>query len=354
MFENELTALADMSNLYGSNPEFVLAGGGNTSYKNEDWLFVKGSGTALATIKPGEFVKMDRHALGAMWDKDYPAGEAEREAAVLADMMAARAPGENRRPSVETLLHELFAQRYVLHVHPAAINGITCAKGGAEAVARMFDPARTVWIPICKPGYILALNCRDAIKAKMAENGGIFPDILFLENHGIFVASDTTDGCGELLTSVYEKIHSYAEEKGCVPDVEPITDFNVDLAVRTAPILRMLYSDGTGEAVVRFACNRALLEYDTSTKSLSPDHIVYTKTSQLVLNTVTDLATVRAEYLCFRAEHGYAPRVVIVPGLGMFACGKDAKQAETVLEVFTDAVKICVYAKLFGGSDDPI
>ena len=81
MFENELTALADMSNLYGSNPEFVLAGGGNTSYKNEDWLFVKGSGTALATIKPGEFVKMDRHALGAMWDKDYPAGEAEREAA---------------------------------------------------------------------------------------------------------------------------------------------------------------------------------------------------------------------------------------------------------------------------------
>ena len=131
MFENELTALADMSNLYGSNPEFVLAGGGNTSYKNEDWLFVKGSGTALATIKPGEFVKMDRHALGAMWDKDYPAGEAEREAAVLADMMAARAPGENRRPSVETLLHELFAQRYVLHVHPAAINGITCAKGGA-------------------------------------------------------------------------------------------------------------------------------------------------------------------------------------------------------------------------------
>lgn len=349
MFENELTALADMSNLYGSNPEFVLAGGGNTSYKNEDWLFVKGSGTALATIKPGEFVKMDRHALGAMWDKDYPAGEAEREAAVLADMMAARAPGENRRPSVETLLHELFAQRYVLHVHPAAINGITCAKGGAEAVARMFDPARTVWIPICKPGYILALNCRDAIKAKMAENGGIFPDILFLENHGIFVASDTPDGCDELLTSVYEKIHSYAEEKGCVPDVEPITDFNVDLAVRTAPILRMLYSDGTGEAVVRFACNRALLEYDTSTKSLSPDHIVYTKTSQLVLNTVTDLATVRAEYLCFRAEHGYAPRVVIVPGLGMFACGKDAKQAETVLEVFTDAVKICVYAKLFGG-----
>ena len=30
-----LNALASMSNKYGSNPEFVLAGGGNTSFKDE-------------------------------------------------------------------------------------------------------------------------------------------------------------------------------------------------------------------------------------------------------------------------------------------------------------------------------
>ena len=63
MFENELAALAEMSNKFGSDADYVLAGGGNTSFKSDDCLFVKGSGTALATIKPDDFVKMDRRAL---------------------------------------------------------------------------------------------------------------------------------------------------------------------------------------------------------------------------------------------------------------------------------------------------
>ena len=115
-----LSVLCEFSHKYGSNPEFVLAGGGNTSAKDDDYLYIKGSGSSLATIKPEQFVKMNRAKLAGMWQKDYPAAEDEREAAVLADMMAAKAPGEeSKRPSVETLLHNLFPQKYVLHVHPA-------------------------------------------------------------------------------------------------------------------------------------------------------------------------------------------------------------------------------------------
>ena len=60
-----IKALIEMSHRYGSDPEFVLAGGGNTSYKTEDMLYVKGSGTALATISESGFVKMDRKKLSA-------------------------------------------------------------------------------------------------------------------------------------------------------------------------------------------------------------------------------------------------------------------------------------------------
>ena len=126
----KLTALAKMSNKYGADANYVLAGGGNTSFKNADNLWIKGSGTALATIKPDDFVKMDRALLALMWDKNYPADEDEREAADLADMMDARVKGENRRPSVETLLHDLFPQQYILHVHPASVNGLTCSVEG--------------------------------------------------------------------------------------------------------------------------------------------------------------------------------------------------------------------------------
>ena len=85
-----LEKLAQMSNKYGSDPEYVLAGGGNTSFKDAQFLYVKGSGTSLADIKPEDFVVMERDKLSAMMQRQYPASDKEREAAALADMMAAR------------------------------------------------------------------------------------------------------------------------------------------------------------------------------------------------------------------------------------------------------------------------
>ena len=59
----DLSTLVKMSNTYGSNPAYVLAGGGNTSVKDDTTLYVKGSGTQLATIKSEEFVEMSRARL---------------------------------------------------------------------------------------------------------------------------------------------------------------------------------------------------------------------------------------------------------------------------------------------------
>ena len=131
-FTAQLDSLAAMSNKYGANPEYVLAGGGNTSFKSDDYLWIKGSGTSLATIKGEDFVVLERAALAQMWNAKYPEDEAQREAAVLEDMMDARIKGESRRPSVETLLHDLFPQKYILHVHPAIVNGITCLHSSAR------------------------------------------------------------------------------------------------------------------------------------------------------------------------------------------------------------------------------
>ena len=57
MLLDELTAL---SNYYGN---LVLAGGGNTSLKDGDFMYIKGSGTALSTITNDGFVKMNRKKL---------------------------------------------------------------------------------------------------------------------------------------------------------------------------------------------------------------------------------------------------------------------------------------------------
>ena len=85
----DLSILVKMSNTYGSNPAYVLAGGGNTSVKDDTTLYVKGSGTQLATIKAEEFVEMSRARLNEIMKTDYPEDDVKRESLYLADVMAA-------------------------------------------------------------------------------------------------------------------------------------------------------------------------------------------------------------------------------------------------------------------------
>ena len=337
-----LVKLAEMSNKYGSDPAYVLAGGGNTSFKNDTTLFIKGSGTALATIKPEEFVKMDRALLSGMWTKVYPKGEAEREAAVLADMMDARMKGETRRPSVETLLHDLFPQKYVLHVHPALVNGLTCSAEGETAMKRLFPDA--VWVRATRPGYILALACREAADAYADANGGKAPSVLFLENHGVFFAADTTDELDALASKVMDTLRAQIRRE---PDFSE-ADFDVDRAAALAPAVRMVYGGGKA-AVAKFLCNKEVLAFDPETKSFTPDHIVYYKAKLLILDEGADADAMKAAFEAFVAANGYKPSIVYCRGLGVFACGMTLKQAKTAEAVFLDAVKISVYAQSFGG-----
>ena len=341
-----LTTLCEISHKYGGNPEFVLAGGGNTSCKDENYLYIKGSGSALATIKPEQFVKMNRAGLSDMWSKSYPSGEDEREAAVLADMMAARAPGEdNKRPSVETLLHDLFPQTYVLHVHPAKVNGVTCSVGGSAFVAELFPEA--VWIESTRPGYTLASLCRSRLAEYQRMNGKP-AKVLFLANHGIFFAADSADELDRVVAEVMDKLDAVIARR---PDFTP-AGFDADAVSKVAPVLRTLYAP---KAVAHFVCNREVLAFAESeeafrplVESFTPDHIVYCKAHPLFVESADKQAVADAveEYT---RKYSFRPKVVFVKKLGMFALGLTRREAATVEAVWLDAIKIAVYAESFGG-----
>ncbi len=341
MYTDNLIALAKMSNKYGANPEYVLAGGGNTSFKSADRLWIKGSGTALATIKPEDFVVLERDLLAKMWTADYSAEEAVREAEVLQDMMDARIKGETRRPSVETLLHDLFPQKYILHVHPAIVNGITCSVEGEAAMKRLFPDA--VWVDACKPGYILALECKKMMDAYKSETGKDC-NLLFLQNHGIFFAADTTEELDILAEGTMKKIESAVSE---APDMNEL-EYDIEKVVSISPVLRALYGE-TQPAIVKFTVNKEILAYDPKTMSLSPDHIVYAKAKQLSIPADADGDAIKAAFDAFVAENGYKPKIVFAEGLGMFSIGLTMKEAVTAQTVMLDAIKVVAYARSFGG-----
>ena len=341
MYTNQLNALAEMSNKYGADPRFVLAGGGNTSYKSADTLWVKGSGTSLATIKAEDFVVLERALLGKMWTNQYPADEAERENAVLSDMMYARARGEVRRPSVETLLHDLFPQSYVLHVHPTIVNGLTCAVNGKKEMEKLFPDA--IWVDACKPGFILALDCRAAMESyKNAKGQDV--QVLFLQNHGIFFAANTVEEIDALAKNVMEKLEGAVAKQ---PDLSPV-EYDRKQVIAISPVLRALYGENA-PATVKFMVNPAILAYDPTTKSLSPDHIVYAKAKQLILPENVSQDDVQTYFNAFVAENGYKPKIAFVKGLGMFAMGATMQEAVIARDVMLDAVKVTCYAEAFGG-----
>lgn len=343
-----LEIIENISHKYGADSRYVLAGGGNTSYKTDDYLYIKGSGTALATITSEGFVKMSRKKLAQIWERNYSKEQDAREAEVLSDMMASRCKGEEaKRPSVETLLHNLFVQPYILHVHPTMVNGLTCSKDGKKAMEKMFSDA--IWIEETEPGYILAAKCRERINEYETKTGKR-ASLLFLQNHGIFFAAYSEEEMDKLVSSVMAK---FEESINVLPDLTPVEP-NYEKVNEIAPVLRLLY-DSDGEATVKFTNNKEVERLCKSFKSfsilerpMSPDHIVYCKSVPMFIEN-TEIDSVKEQFEAFIAKNKFAPKIVFVKNVGMFAIGKNPKDAQTVTDVWLDAVKISVYSQNFGG-----
>ena len=163
-------------------PDFVKGGGGNTSCKTKDTLWVKPSGTVLSALTPERFVALSRAKLGELYTADIPADAAAREAKVKDMMAAAVLPGQTGRPSVEAPLHDILDGALVVHTHPALVNGLTCSRQGGAACARLFPDA--LWLAYVDPGFTLCMDARRRLHGQR---------LVILQNHGIFVAGDTVD-----------------------------------------------------------------------------------------------------------------------------------------------------------------
>jgi rhamnose utilization protein RhaD (predicted bifunctional aldolase and dehydrogenase) len=337
--------LAVLSRQYGRDSEYVIAGGGNTSFKDSATLWVKGSGVSLGEISPGDFVAMDREKLAAVWKKSYPEDAAEREAAVLADMLAARKTGEeNKRPSVETLLHDILPFPWVVHLHPALVNGLTCSADGKNAAERLF--AGSIWIPSENPGYILSLKVKEALeKIEIA-------DIIFLQNHGVFAAADTPEKIKSLYKKIMDTIAAKVKEK---PDFAGAAS-----RYGASDEAASVFAECAEGVKVAFARNNAIAGFvrDKSSflpvsSAFTPDHIVYAGSDPLFVENPPGGTGLKGHitkaWREYSAAYGRIPKIAALEGTGVFGIGFTEKAANLALELFADTVKVAVYARSFGG-----
>lgn len=351
----EINQLIEVSRFYGSKKDFVIAGGGNTSYKDETRLYVKASGVSLAIIDENGFAVLDRQAMEIISKKTYSEDAMERENQIKNDLLNARVqPEKGLRPSVEASLHNLISYRFVVHTHSTKVNGLMCAKGAENITAQLFGD-EVVYIPYVDPGYILFKEVESRVTS-YKEKTGKEPNVLLLQNHGIFVAADTVDEIHELYNQVITKLENYMGE---VPAVEVLP---VDpTGVKILPAVRMMLS-ANGLKTVKVINNSLISKFLTSEKEYGkialpfiPDGIVYCNSSfiyaeytgeaEMLLN---DLSEKISRYT---AEQPKAPKVIFIKGIGCLLASDHPQGVATLEDVIMDTCMVSLYSEKFGGQN---
>ncbi len=335
--------LIAVSQLFGKNPLYVIAGGGNTSYKTEDKLWIKASGSALATIDEDGFVCLSREGLAKISTKSYPEDSSAREEAVKNDLNASILYPKEKRPSVETSLHEIIDYAYVVHTHPTLVNALMCAVDAQGKCEEIFG-TDALFVEYTDPGYVLFKKVYDLIEAYKAEKGAC-PKVIFLENHGVFVAADTTDEIEAVYADINEKLGALVKEELPQFEAEDITDENVQKLAADFPldgaIVKLFSSDLISHYVVT---PQSFYTVDTA---FTPDGIVYCKAKYPYVNSINEVLPAAD---AFNAQHGFPPKAIALKGKGLVVAEDNDKSVNTVLEVYTDMLKIAFYAENFGGS----
>ncbi len=350
----EIIDLIEISRFYGSNKDYVIAGGGNTSFKDGNSIWIKASGYSLAELDEEGLVVLDRAKLHEIQGRNYPDDPVLREEQVKNDLtLSITGPGQSGRPSVETSLHELIRYKFVVHLHPTRINGMLCSRNAKNMTLKLFGE-NVLFVPYTDPGYTLFKKLESEInlyRGKYSQD----PQIIFLENHGVFVGADST----REIKSIYEQINSVIQDQLTpLPEVSPLPFSNV--LHRVLPGIRMIFS-GEKTKVIRCRHNTLIARYYQSQAEfhkislpLTPDIIVYCKSRYLFIEQSSTpekvLDSIKQQLPRFQNEYGYLPKVIIIKNLGVLSIEDSVTAADAVLDVFEDFIKLSYYSSLAGGT----
>jgi rhamnose utilization protein RhaD (predicted bifunctional aldolase and dehydrogenase)/NAD(P)-dependent dehydrogenase (short-subunit alcohol dehydrogenase family) len=369
--------------LLGSDPLLVLHGGGNSSVKMAmrdlhgeavEVLCVKGSGWDMGNIEPAGLPAVRLAPLCRLRRLERLSDE-DMVNIQRCNLLDSAAPN----PSVETLLHAFLPRKFVDHTHSTAVLALTDQPEG-EALCREVYDGRMALVPYIMPGFALAKRAAEIYEADPRVEG------LILIKHGIFTfGADAREAYERMIAMV-----SLAEERlkrgrrnvfaaAALPPVPA-------RAAEVAPVLRGLCAianDHAGIAKRQILCfrrspeilnyvNGAELERYSQVGVVTPDHTIRTKNWPLVAPppptggldawrqaVAAAVEAYAARYHAYFQRHNARqakpkteldplPRVVLVPGLGLFGLGASAKDAAIAADIAENTIAVITDAEAIG------
>jgi rhamnulose-1-phosphate aldolase/alcohol dehydrogenase len=373
-----LDLLVYASRLIGAETSLVVWGGGNTSIKTVERdhrgrevgvLRVKGSGSDLKSVQRKDFPGVRMDDILALLDRE-DMGDQEM-VSYLAH--ALQDPG-GTRPSIETLLHGFLPAPAVVHTHADAVVSLTNNDRAREVLTGVYGKD-VIALDYRRPGFRISREVALAIAEHPEARA------LVLERHGTITWGATVREAYEATIDLIMRAEEAIAERrhgrtlfGAprVPVLDP--DARRDAALALAPRVRG-HLGRHRRVVVTFDDTAAATQFVSSVDApalsqvgpATPDHTIYTKRLPCFVETTGERATLAADveraierfvtdYTAYFDGHNTEgatladpfPRVVLVPGLGMFTAGRDRRTAGIVNDIYHHTMAVIGNASAFG------
>lgn len=365
-----LDLLVYRSNLLGADRAVCNIYGGNTGSKTieKDFrgqpvrtLWVKGSGSDLATMGRRDFAGLRMDDIEPLLERDSMSDE-EMTAYLSQCLIALNLP----RQSIETLLHGFIPAAHTDHTHPDAVISLACSPNGKQWMREIYGD-RATWVDYIRPGFALSKQIGLAVR----NNPQI--ECVVMGKHGLVTwgdePKDTYTHTIAIIQAAQDFIADRAKAKRVFGPVSP-SQLNAagrrEIADAIMPTLRG--AAGIPRSILRFDDSPDVLDFVNSAQARQlaavgaacPDHLVHTKrvpmfvdwNGQSLQSLVSSLPEEMADYVenykkYFEENKAEgdkmfhpAPRVVLIPQVGMITTGKDAQLAQVSADLYHRALNV--------------
>ncbi len=376
------------SNLLGSDQRITNTGGGNTSSKlvgkdpitgkDVEVLWVKGSGGDLRTAGREFFSSLYQEKLIALQGVYNARADKGLKSTAEDDMVAMQAHAtfnlNPRASSIDTPLHSFLPGKFVDHMHPNAIIAIA-ASANCETLTKEIFGGEMAYVPWMRPGFELGLAMQKISKEQ--------PNVkaIMMGQHGFISWADDDKACYTWTLDLIEKASAYIEAKyqakggdakafggqkfQTLPEAQRRTAFAEILPWLRGQVSQQKRFIGTvqdDEKILRFVNSNDAVTLAALGTSC-PDHFLRTKIKPLYVSwdpqcediaslkkkLATGLELYRKDYAAYYASCKRSdspavrdpnPTVVLIPGLGMIAWGKDKSESRVTAEFYNCAVEV--------------
>lgn len=365
--------LAYRSNLIGTDRSVCNWGGGNTSMKtiekdfrgrDVEVMWVKGSGSDLGTMKVQHFTGLRMEDIRPLIERDEMPDE--EMVAYLANCMI---DSKHPRASIETLLHAFLPFKHVDHTHPDAIIGLCCADNGRQLAEEIYGN-RFVWVPYIRPGFTLSKMIAEGVKNNPNA------ELVLMEKHGLVTWGETSEEAYAKTIAIINEAEAYIndrieEEKvfGGQKYGALAAEERRNILAQVMPVIRgavsdekkMILSYDDAEDVLQFVNSHNAPEL-SQVGAACPDHLVHTKRTPLYIdwnpqaedvNSLIEkvkagVASFKEEYAAYFERNKHegdkmfeaAPRVILIPGIGMVNTGKNLAMSHVSGALYHRAIAV--------------